>query len=111
MEELKERDVILELCYSSNLQTRAADSPQSYPLAGFMESGIRTSVNTDNMTVSDTTLWREYDLLQRQFSLGEEVLKGLALNAAQGAFVTAKEKERLRAQVIQGFSGWLHHQK
>lgn len=111
MEELKERDIVLELCYSSNLQTKAADSSESYPLAGFMERGIRTSVNTDNMTVSDTTLWREYDLLQRQFSFGEEVLRGLALNAVQGAFVTAKEKERLREQVIQDFSEWLRYHK
>lgn len=107
LEELKERNTVLEMCYSSNLQTKAVDAPEDYPLAAFAEEGIRISVNTDNMTVSDTTLWREYDRLKRQFSLGEKILKSIALNAVQGAFVTEGEKEKLREQIDQNFAGWL----
>lgn len=107
IEELKEREVVLELCYSSNLQTKVVDSPENYPLVIFAGKGIRTSVNTDNMTVSDTTLWHEYDLLKRQFSLEEEALKDFALNAVQGAFVTKEEKERLREQIHQNFARWI----
>ena len=63
------------------------------------------------MTVSDTTLWREYDLLKRQFSLGEEALKDIALNAVQGAFITEGEKEKLKEQIEQNFARWLCHMK
>ena len=47
---LRDRKIPLELCYTSNLQTKAANSPETYPLRRFMEKGVRVTVNTDNMT-------------------------------------------------------------
>ncbi len=89
---LKDRKVFLEMCYSSNLQTRTVESPQRYPLPMFLEKGICATVNTDNMTVSDTDLKKEYLLLQREFLLSGSDLKRLALNAVAGAFVEEEER-------------------
>lgn len=107
LEELKDRRVVLELCYSSNLQTRAADCLEHYPLVRLMDGGIPVTVNTDNMTVSNTTLRNEYHLIQRQFGLDEEELKAIALNAAGGAFVTEQERVVLKDRIDRDFSGWL----
>lgn len=107
MEELAERKVVLELCFSSNLQTKAAASPETYPLVLFHERGLCTTVNTDNMTVSDTTLQKEYQLLQKYFSLDETTLETMALNAAEGAFVSDKEREILKSKINRDFAGWL----
>lgn len=107
MEELRERGTVLELCYSSNLQTKAVGTPERYPLAVFCSHGIHATINTDNMTVSDTTLRREYRLLQTQFALSQAALKKIALNAAEGAFVSEQQRHMLRERIDRDFSAWL----
>nr|WP_300835565.1 adenosine deaminase [uncultured Acetatifactor sp.] len=104
---LKDRKVFLEMCYSSNLQTRTVESPQRYPLPMFLEKGICATVNTDNMTVSDTDLKKEYLLLQREFLLSGSDLKRLALNAVAGAFVEEEERTALRQRIERDFFQWL----
>lgn len=107
MRSLRDKKIYLEMCYSSNLQTKAVNSPPEYPLEKFMENGINVTVNTDNMTVSDTDLKKEYGLLQDQLALKKGTLKQLALNAAEGAFVTEGERATLRAQIEREFFTWL----
>ena len=60
------------------------------------------------MTVSNTTLHKEYVRVQRQFSLTDEQLLQIACNAAQGAFLPDGEKQRLQDTVKQNFFRWLH---
>ncbi len=107
MEILRDRGIFLELCYSSNLQTRAVGSPEEYPLERFLDRGIRATVNTDNMTVSGTSLKREYLLLQERFGLDVEALKGLAINAADAAFVTEGQRTALKGRIEREFPLWL----
>lgn len=107
MARLKDRGISLEMCYSSNLQTRTVGSPREYPLSLFMERGISVTVNTDNMTVSDTDLRREYRLLQERFGLDGGDMRQLALNAAKGAFVTEGERAALEERIHREFITWL----
>lgn len=107
MRSLRDKKIYLEMCYSSNLQTKTVNSPTKYPLEKFMENGINVTINTDNMTVSDTNLKKEYRLLQDQLALKKSTLKQLALNAAEGAFVTEGERATLKAQIEREFFAWL----
>lgn len=104
---LKDKKIYLEMCYSSNLQTKAVETPREYPLQKFIENGIRVTVNTDNMTVSDTNLKKEYILLRDRFTLSDATLKQLALNAAEGAFVTEEKRSLLKEQIDKKFFAWL----
>lgn len=104
---LRDRQIPLELCYTSNLQTKAAESPETYPIRHFMEKGVRVTVNTDNRTVSGTTLKQEYRLLGSQQGLEREALKRLALSGAEAAFLPEEEKEKLKAVIEKRFYSWL----
>lgn len=108
LQRLREEQTVLEMCYTSNLQTGAAASAEAHPLARFLEAGLCVTLNTDNMTVSNTTLHKEYLRVQRQFSLTDEQLLQIACNAAQGAFLPDGEKQRLQDTVKQNFFRWLH---
>ena len=44
------------MCPISNLQTGAVESTADYPIREFVDSGLKVTVNTDNRTVSNTTL-------------------------------------------------------
>lgn len=104
---LKENNIYLELCYSSNLQTKTVERVQDYPILQFMEEGILVTVNTDNMTVSNTSLKREYKLLQEQFHLSVTQLCELALHAADGAFLPEQEKKILKEKIKKEFLDWM----
>lgn len=53
----------VELCPTSNLQTKAVTDFSRYPFVEFLKAGILLSINTDNRTVSNTTLTDEFMLL------------------------------------------------
>ena len=59
VEELARRRVPLELCPTSNLQTKAVPDLAHFPLKEYLAQGVAATVNTDNMTVSRTTLAQE----------------------------------------------------
>ncbi len=52
---VKEKGIMLELCPTSNVQTKAVDSMKNHPIRRFLDDGIKVSVNTDNRTVSNTS--------------------------------------------------------
>jgi adenosine deaminase len=95
------------MCYTSNLQTKAAESPQTYPLKQFRDAGIHVTINTDNMTVSDTNLRQEYQLLHDLYHFTEDEMQEFALQAADAAWVSETEKERLKDRIQKEFKNWL----
>ena len=104
---LLERQIPLELCFTSNLQTKAVLDSEAYPLTQFMELGIPVTINTDNITVSGTSLKQEYRLLQKTLALSENTLQALACNAADAAFLPEDVKDNLKTQIAQRFAQWL----
>lgn len=107
VQHLGERGICLEMCYTSNLQTKAVERSEDYPLRGFLDHGLKVTLNTDNMTVSNTMLKREYTLVQEQFGLKDEELLQIALNAADAAFVSETEREELKNRIRKEFFSWL----
>ena len=51
------------------------------------------------MTVSDTTLRKEFELLSK-IGVTEEEMKTIALNSIDAAFISEQEKEELRKLVL-----------
>ncbi len=103
---LGKKKIPLEMCLTSNLQTKAASSIESYPLRAFLEQGLAVTVNTDNMTVSGTDLRQEYRLLKKTFGLSEDTLQNIACNAADAAFLPADKKVQLKKQIAESFAAW-----
>lgn len=62
-ERLRRQRTALELCPSSNLQTRAWEQADTYPLRAYRDAGLCVTINTDNTLISTTTLSREWALV------------------------------------------------
>lgn len=107
VEKLAETGIPLELCFTSNLQTKAVTQEQDYPLGVFLRQGLCATINTDNMTVSGTDLRKEYKLLQAQLGLSADVLMQIACNAADSAFITKAQADALKTKISQNFAQWL----
>lgn len=95
LQQLKQKQIPLELCYTSNLHTRAYTDPNTYPIKQFMNSGVLVTINTDNMSVSNTNLVKEYTKLMENINLSIQDIKQLLINSANAAFVDDKTKQEL----------------
>lgn len=95
--QVSEADGVLEMCLTSNLQTKAVKDLASYPVAELLANQVKITINTDNRTVSNTNLTKEYDLWQRHFGITKSQFLEFNLNAINAAFCSAT----IRQQVIQ----------
>lgn len=95
----KEKEIGVEMCPTSNLQTKAVDSLDSYPLKQFLEEGLLVSVHTDNRTVSGTTMEQEEKLVKERLQISEEMWLQCMKNAIQTAFTSDEIKKELMRRV------------
>ena len=95
LEELRNKNICLEVCPKSNLDTRTISKYDDLPLRKFIEEGIKISINTDDMTVSNTTLKQEYDTLVKM-GFNEKELHDFAEDSINASFADEKTKEYLR---------------
>ncbi len=65
MRKLVERNIVLELCPTSNLRTHAVKDLAEFSqlLATFRQANVRTTINTDGTYLLGTTLRGEFELL------------------------------------------------
>jgi len=59
---------------------------EEYPFLRFLEAGIPVTINTDNRTVSNTSMTKELELLQGYYGIGDKVLAQLMENGKNGSF-------------------------
>lgn len=85
----------VELCPTSNLQTKAIWSLDKYPFREFFDAGIPLSINTDNRTVSGTDMTRELCLIRDAFTLKEEEIKRIYRDSVEVSFAGDEVKQEL----------------
>lgn len=79
--------VTLEVCPISNLHTKLASDEYSHPIRRLYDMGVRVTVNTDNMTVSDTNLEKEYAFLKKYYQFTDKEIEIMNQYAREAAFL------------------------
>jgi adenosine deaminase len=92
--------VTLEMCPRSNVQTRAAASLAAHPIDGLLRRGARVTVSTDGRTTCGTTVTAEFERLGAQFGWGRAEFDACQRNAARGAFLDERRRERLVRRLV-----------
>lgn len=89
----------IEMCPTSNLQTKAVEDLAYYPLEQFLKENIPVSINTDNRTVSGTTIAQEMRFVIERLHQSEEVILQCTKNAIETAFTDDTVKHELYKQI------------
>ena len=97
--ELAKQGIGIEMCPISNLQTKAVQSTAEYPLREFLDAGLKVSINTDNRTVSNTSLAKELEFVQKTYGVSDEEIRKMMQNAVETAFARDDVKERLQKKM------------
>jgi adenosine deaminase len=99
----KQKGTALEICVTSNIQTKAAASFETHPVREYFDAGLPVTVNTDNTTVSNTNMTREFEILSDRYGFTHDEMKQLVYNAANVAFLGKTEREALSKKISDEF--------
>ncbi len=93
---IKQKNILLEVCPTSNIQTKVYDTYQENPIYDLYKKGIKVCINTDNRTVSNTTLTKEYQFLKEAFAFELEDFYKMNEYAIDSSFATFEQKEKIK---------------
>lgn len=103
LEEVAKKNILLEMCPTSNVQTKAIQSFKDFPIQLLLSKGVKCCINTDNRTVSQTTLTDEYVAVIKHCQVNKQQVKEMLLNAINYSFATDSLKQDIKAQIIEAF--------
>ncbi|MBR0090301.1 MAG: adenosine deaminase [Lachnospiraceae bacterium] len=86
MEQLVKKKITLECCVISNFQTRVFPQKEDHPIRKLFDAGVRVTLNTDNRTVSNTTMRKEIETVQRMFGFTGEEIRTMQRYAEEALF-------------------------
>mgnify|MGYP002544502620 CR=1 FL=1 len=85
--------------YMGRHKDTANTTPESYELQKtfreFLDAGLKVSVNTDNRTVSNTSLTKELEFIQKNYGIRDEEILQMMKNAIDTAFADDSIKDKI----------------
>ena len=83
---LREREIPLEICITSNLVTGVVKRIEEHPVRRLFDAGVPIVLNTDDPAMFGCTLVGEYRLAAEQFGFSEAELRTIAGNGFRYGF-------------------------
>jgi adenosine deaminase len=107
LERLKQENIHLEICPTSNHITRVFPELTTYPINHLLKNRNSFGINTDGRAISNVTLDDEYRWLEE--TKGWDINDMLYVNeqALAAAFISDREKEILRITLHEGFKSFI----
>ncbi|MGL5751906.1 MAG: adenosine deaminase [Paraclostridium sp.] len=96
---VKNNNITLEMCPTSNLQTKAIQNVEDYPLYDFYKDNLKVTINTDNRTVSNVELTNEYELIISKFNMSNDDYINIYKNSVEASFASDNIKCELMKHI------------
>ncbi len=96
---LAEHGVVLEVCPTSNIATRAVDRIEDHPLRAFVDAGVTVTINSDDPPMFSTSLNHDYEVAAGLLDLDEAGVADLARAAVAASFAPDDVKARIGAEI------------
>ena len=103
IEKIKKENIHLEICVTSNMVTKVFNDLKDHPVDFLLNKGISLSINTDGRTISDTTLNKEYVLLNKEFNWLKNKFLEVNINAMKASFSSNKVKNKIISILNQNY--------
>lgn len=93
--QLKDRNIALEICPSSNIALGLFKTMDEHPLPRFREMGLMLSLGSDDPPFFNCDLAGEYDRVQKAYGYSDEVMTEFTRMAIESSFADEKTKVEL----------------
>jgi adenosine deaminase len=100
VDEVQREGIALEICLTSNVQTRAAASYDAHPLRQYYDRGLKVSLSTDNRLMSGVSLTDEYVHAANDIGFTFAELSDIARNGFAAAFVDPDTHAKMSARAL-----------
>lgn len=100
---VRERDVTLEMCPTSNRRTGAVPSLEEHPARRLLDQEVSVTINTDNPGLFAVDLTNELRVCVERLGFSDDDLRGVTSNAIDASFVG----EEAKADVRRRHFGWV----
>ncbi len=97
---VRDHQIPLEVCVTSNLHTGEYPSPADHPVGALHRAGFAITLSTDNRLMSRTSLSDELALVAEHHEFTTRDLQQVAERSMMAAFCSLPTKERLLTEVI-----------
>ncbi|MGB9408140.1 MAG: adenosine deaminase [Terracidiphilus sp.] len=99
LQELKAREVPLELCPTSNVRTGVCPSFAAHPLRRYFDLGLMVTLNSDDPAFFGSDLANEYLLAHTEQKFTRDELRQLASNSIRASFLPTETKAAWLARI------------
>ena len=96
---VRDRQILIEINITSNLQTRVVPKASEHPVRGYFDAGLAVTLCTDSWLMSGVRLTDEYWLAHQQLGFTREEIDRMILNAFAGAFLPWPDRQALLDRV------------
>ncbi|KTC64499.1 adenosine deaminase (plasmid) [Legionella adelaidensis] len=96
---VKDRDIALEVCPSSNIQLGLFKNFTEHPFPKFLEEGVKISIGSDDPPFMSTTLPEEYKRVQKAYQYDDATMNRITEMAIDYAFVDEQTKKKLKEKI------------
>ena len=103
---LRDRDVTLDLCPTSNVQAGIVRSVAAHPVAELHRGGVSVTISTDDRTVTGTTLTAELARCATELALAPHELADIAVNAFRRGFAPASIRQPFVEEARAAWAAW-----
>lgn len=100
VEFLKEKQIPLEICVTSNLKTAVFASLETHPIKQFFDNGLFVTINSDDPAMFGTTITDEYLMLYEQANFTPASIRQLSINAIEASFLSSDDKQKYSDQLF-----------
>ncbi|HDR05862.1 MAG TPA: adenosine deaminase [Candidatus Marinimicrobia bacterium] len=101
MNYINDHRICLEVCLTSNMQTKSVKKLSNHPFKFYRDFGLRLSINTDNRLISNTTVTDELFLAYKTFNLSLTDIKDIIIDGFKSTFMHHRERQLLVRSIAQ----------
>ena len=95
---IKELNIVLETCPTSNIATRIYKNYENHPVKKLFKQGVKITVNSDDPPFFNASISGEYEVM-KNLGLSDDELKSLTRNAIESGFCDQETKKKLLEKI------------
>lgn len=100
---LRQHQIALEVCPTSNVCLQVAPSLAQHPLPKLLEAGLYVTINSDDPPMFNTTLTNEFLKIAETFNYDFEQIRKFVLNSVKASLLPETDKINLLSEFKKSF--------